>query len=152
MVENPTPINQSYGWHLQYITIIGLTIAYATFIIAFLADITLSPQLFLIKNVMSVCSAPLAVLISLLYGGICAIDRELVIPPDIQIALSADIGFHAMPAILLLIDLLFLSPPWTIAALPTLGLSGVLAVGYWAWVEQCYKHNGLYKPLYYVSW
>ena len=33
-----------------------------------------------------------------------------------------DVSFHAMPAILLTIDLLFLSPPWTIRALPYNGI------------------------------
>jgi hypothetical protein len=96
-----------------------------------------------IKNTLSLCSAPLEVLISVLYWSISAIDRELVVPPEIHIAPIADVGFHAVPSILLTIDLLFLSPPWTIAALPAMGLSSAIAVGYWAWVEQCYKHNGL---------
>lgn len=139
----PTFINDSYGWHLQYLTIIGLSIAMLTFIFGLLADITLSPQLFLIKNTLSLCSAPLEVLISILYWGISAIDKTLVVPPEIHIAPWADIGFHAMPSILLTIDLLFLSPPWTIHALPAMGLSSTLALSYWAWVDQCYKHNGL---------
>ncbi len=53
-----------------------------------------------------------------------------------------DVGFHAMPAMMLCIDLLFLSPPWTITALPAMGVSSILAFSYWFWVEQCYKHNG----------
>jgi len=66
-----------------------------------------------------------------------------VVPPEVEISLYADVGFHAMPAILLTIDLLFLSPPWTLHALPAMGLSSVLAVLYWVWVEHCYKYNGL---------
>jgi len=143
LVDFPTMINESYGWHWQYLTILGLTVAYLTFIFGFLADLTLSPTLFYIKNTLSLCSAPLEVLISVLYWSISAIDRELVVPPEIHIAPIADVGFHAVPSILLTIDLLFLSPPWTIAALPAMGLSSAIAVAYWAWVEQCYKHNGL---------
>ena len=143
LIDFPTAINESYGWHWQYLTILGLTVAHATFIFGFLADLTLSPKLFLIKNSLSLCSAPLEVLISVLYWGISAIDKHLVVPPEIHIAPIADIGFHAMPSILLTIDLLFLSPPWTIHALPAMGLSSAIAVGYWAWVEQCYKNNGL---------
>lgn len=79
----------------------------------------------------------------MLYWGISAIDKKLLVPPEIYISPYADVGFHAMPAILLTIDLLFLSPPWTINALPAMGLSSTLAVAYWAWVEQCYKYNGL---------
>ena len=144
LIDFPTIINDSYGWHWQYLTIIGLTIAMATFAFGFLADLTLSPKLFLIKNTLSLCSAPLEVVISILYWGISAIDKSLVVPPEMHIAPYADIGFHAMPSILLTIDLLFLSPPWTIHAFPAMGLSSVFAVSYWAWVEQCYKHNGLY--------
>jgi hypothetical protein len=53
-----------------------------------------------------------------------------------------DLGFHAVPAIVLLVDLLFLSPPWTITALPALALSSVIAFGYWFWIEKCYQNNG----------
>ncbi|KAE9381249.1 integral membrane protein-like protein [Stipitochalara longipes BDJ] len=149
LIDFPSHINASYGWHWQYLTILGLTVAYATFIFGLLADLTLSPKLFLIKNTLSLCSAPLEVLISILYWGICAIDRSLVVPPEIHLAPLADIGFHAAPSILLVIDLLFLSPPWTINALPAMGLSSALAVAYWAWVEQCYKYNGFYPyPLF----
>jgi hypothetical protein len=143
LIDFPTAINESYGWHWQYLTILGLTVAYATFVFGILADITLSPKLFLIKNTLSLCSAPLEVLISILYWGISAVDKTLVVPPEIHIAPLADVGFHAMPSILLVIDLLFLSPPWTIHAIPAMGLSSTIAVGYWAWVEQCYRHNGL---------
>ncbi|TVY40705.1 UPF0641 membrane protein [Lachnellula subtilissima] len=149
LVDFPTPINDSYGWHWQYLTILGLTVAYATFIFGLLADLTLSPKLFFIKNSLALCSAPLEVLISVLYWGICAIDKTLVIPPEIYIDPYADVGFHAMPAILLTVDLLFLSPPWTIHAIPAMGLSSAIAVGYWAWVEHCFKHNGFYPyPLF----
>jgi len=144
-------INDSYGWHWQYLTILGLTVAYATFVFGFLADITLSPTLFLIKNTLSLCSAPLEVLISILYWGISAYDKHLVVPPELHIAPLADVGFHAMPSIFLVVDLLFLSPPWTIDVAPTMVLSSGIAVGYWAWVEHCYSHNGFYPyPLFAV--
>ncbi|PSS27669.1 hypothetical protein M430DRAFT_131429 [Amorphotheca resinae ATCC 22711] len=98
---------------------------------------------------LALCSAPLEVLITILYWGLVAIDRRLVVPPEVEISLYADVGFHAMPAILLTIDLLFLSPPWTLHALPAMGLSSVLAVLYWVWVEHCYKYNGFYPyPLF----
>jgi hypothetical protein len=44
----------------------------------------------------------------------------------------------------LLIDLLFFSPPWSITALPAVGLSSGIAVAYYFWVEQCFKVNGFY--------
>jgi len=149
LVDFPNPVNASYGWHLQYLTIIGLSLATVTFLVALLADITLSPRLFLAKNGLSVASAPLEVLISILYWGIRSIDRKLVMPDWVRLDPRADIGFHAMPAIMLVLDLLFLSPPWTITALPSIGVSGMLAFAYWFWIEQCYQHNGWYPyPLF----
>ena len=62
--------NEAYGWHFQYLTIIGLALATATFAVALLADLTMSRRIFLVKNVLSFCSAPLEVLIALLYWGL----------------------------------------------------------------------------------
>lgn len=59
-----------------------------------------------------------------------------------QLTAIVDVGFHAVPSILLVVDLLFLSPPWTITVVPAMGISSVLAFGYWFWVELCYRHNG----------
>ncbi|KIW03252.1 uncharacterized protein PV09_05473 [Verruconis gallopava] len=139
------PINDSYGWHFQFLTIIGLTISTASFAAGFLADITLSRTLFLLKNSLSVCSAPMEVLISILYWGLRAIDPKLVVPEWApKLPLSADMGFHAAPAILMVVDLLFFSPPWTIAAAPAMALSSTIAGLYWLWVEKCYEQNKFY--------
>ncbi|KAI9809699.1 MAG: hypothetical protein M1825_000131 [Sarcosagium campestre] len=60
-----------------------------------------------------------------------------------------DIGFHAIPSALLVLDLLLLSPPWTIKFLPSLGLFVTLALLYWAWIEHCYERNKWYPyPLF----
>ncbi|KAJ5787655.1 FAR-17a/AIG1-like protein [Penicillium paradoxum] len=138
----PCAGNQAYGWHFQFLTVIGLTLSTFTFTVALLADITSSRRLFLVKNILSVCSAPLEVVISVLYWGLRLIDGRLVIPEDIFIPIHADISFHATPSVVMLIDLLLLSPPWTITALPALALSSTIAFGYWFWIEQCFSQNG----------
>ncbi|RFU31346.1 hypothetical protein B7463_g4995, partial [Scytalidium lignicola] len=149
LIDYPNYVSESYGWHWQFLTILGLTVAMMTFISGLLADLTLSPTLFALKNTLSLCSAPLEVLISILYWGISAIDRSLVVPPDLEPSTWADIGFHANPAIFLTLDLLLFSPPWTINALPAMGLSSSIAVAYWFWVEHCYSYNGWYPyPLF----
>jgi hypothetical protein len=51
------------------------------------------------------------------------------------------VSFHVVPAVVMLADLLLLSPPWTITAAPALALSGAIAFGYWFWIEKCYQHN-----------
>lgn len=147
--DNPNHINQSYGWHFQYLTIIGLSLATITFTLGLLADVTLSTRLFLFKNLLSVTSAPLETLISALYWGLRAIDPTLVVPKELELPLSADLSFHFIPTFVLLIDLLFLSPPWAIGAIPALIVSVVIAFGYWFWIEHCYSVNGFYPyPLF----
>jgi hypothetical protein len=60
------------------------------------------------------------------------------------LSFEADLSFHAVPAVALVVDLLFFSPPWTIAVLPALALSGCVAFGYWFWIERCYQFNHFY--------
>ncbi|KAH9908676.1 FAR-17a/AIG1-like protein [Xylariomycetidae sp. FL2044] len=139
-----TPIAQSYGGNYQFLTIIGLALALCTFVVGGLADLTLSPQLFKVKNVLSVCSAPLEVLVSVLYWGLCAIDKSLVFPPEFQLDFLPDFGFHAAPALFLAVDLLLLSPPWTINSYSAMALSQTLAFLYWFWVEYAKSKNGWY--------
>jgi FAR-17a/AIG1-like protein len=57
---------------------------------------------------------------------------------------SIDAGFHIVPAVVTVLDLLFFSPPWTIAALPSIALSTAIAFGYWFWIEMCFAKNGFY--------
>lgn len=149
LIGNPNEINQAYGWHFQYLTIIGLSLATATFTLGLVADTTLSRACFAAKNVLSMCAAPMELLISTLYWGLRAIDPALVVPPELELPLPADLSFHLLPTLFLLADLLLLSPPWTIAALPAAVLSVVIAFLYWFWIEWCFRHNGFYPyPLF----
>jgi len=65
--------------------------------------------------------------------------------------MSVDLSFHAVPALALVADLLFFSPPYTVAFLPAFGLSSCIAFGYWLWIERCYHYNRFYPyPLFTV--
>lgn len=130
---------------MQYLTIIGLFLAALTFTVGLLADLTLSSRLFTLKNTLSVASAPMEVLISLLYWSLRTIDQRLVLPEWAPVLdLKTDASFHAVPAIALTLDLLFFSPPYSVSVIPAFGLSSCIALAYWFWVEQCYAHNGFY--------
>jgi hypothetical protein len=76
LLFEPSPITESYGWHLQYLTIIGLTLSAITFTLGLLSDITLSPTLFRAKNILSVASAPMECLITLLYWSLRQVCRS----------------------------------------------------------------------------
>ncbi|OAX78079.1 hypothetical protein ACJ72_07615, partial [Emergomyces africanus] len=144
IIDHPNLATEAYGWHFQYLTIIGLCMAALTNLAGLAADLFLSSRLFAAKNVLLVCSAPMEVLIGILYWGLRIIDSKLVKPDWVELSTEADIGFHAIPAIVLTIDLLYLSPPWSIGALPSIGLASFIAFGYWFWVEKCYQYNGWY--------
>lgn len=139
-----TPMSGAFGGHYQFLTIIGLSLALCTFVIGFIADLTLSPILFDAKNLLAVCSAPLEVLITVLFWGLCAIDKSLVFPPDSELDFLPNFGFHGSPGLFLTVDLLLLSPPWTINGFAAATLSQTLAFLYWFWVEYCYRQNGWY--------
>ena len=55
-----------------------------------------------------------------------------------------DLGFHFFPALLLSVDYVLYSPPWTIRPFHALLLSAAIAFGYWFWVEACHARNGFY--------
>ncbi|KAL5415495.1 hypothetical protein PMIN03_002622 [Paraphaeosphaeria minitans] len=151
LVDNPNIINDSFGWHLQYLTILGLSISTTCFSIGLLADMTASQQLFTLKNYLALVAAPIEIIISMLYWGLRAIDQELVIPPDLPTPpIMADLGFHLFPTLLLSLDALFLSPPWPTspmnprASALSLMTSTFIAFLYWFWIELCYSHNEFY--------
>ena len=91
----------------------------------------------------------MSLLITLLYFSLRLIDPELVVPAELELPLPTDLSFHLNPTAFLLIDILLLSPPWTISAVPAMVLSSCIALGYWFWVEACYAKNGFYPyPLF----
>ena len=55
-----------------------------------------------------------------------------------------DVGLHLVPSVVMIVDILFFSPPWTINSLHAIGLTSGIAIAYWFWVEECYRHNGFY--------
>lgn len=157
--------NLSYGWHLQFLTIIGISISTLCFAFGLLADITsssssvptaaaaaadtpappsprtFSDHCFTAKNYLSLIAAPIEIVISILYWGLRAIDTGLVVPPDLPLPpLGADLCFHLVPAVVLGIDAILLSPPWPTspmnpqAPLVTLGVSTGVAFAYWWWI------------------
>jgi hypothetical protein len=63
------------------------------------------------------------------------VDPALVVPKELELPLGVDLSFHLAPALFLLVDLLLLSPPWTINFVPALGLSTGIAFAYWFWIE-----------------
>ncbi|KAM5355816.1 hypothetical protein ACJ41O_002462 [Fusarium nematophilum] len=144
-----TPFSAAYGWHFQFLTIIGLTASLVAFSLGILADLTLNRTLFQAKNAVAVLATPLEVVISILYWGLRFIDPKLLMPDEFHLGTLPDVGFHLAPAVFLSLDLILLSPPWTVPAYGIMAISTVVAFAYWYWVELCFSHNGWYPyPLF----
>ncbi|KAL2883634.1 hypothetical protein SGCOL_000778 [Colletotrichum sp. CLE4] len=138
-------ISMGFGGNYQHLTNIGLILSFVTFVTGLLADLTLSPSLFAVKNALATTAAPLEVLISILYWGIRSIDKRLLIPEGFELHWLPDVGFHLVPAVVLSLDLVLFSPPWTIRAYSAMAISMIFAFLYWGWVELCFSRNGWYE-------
>jgi hypothetical protein len=141
------PIHNGFGGHYQFLTFIALSISAITFAVGLLADAFHSEQLFALKSILSVCATPLEVLVSILYWPLRAFDKSLVMPPGHELPFIPDFGFHAVPAILLTLDFMLLSPPWPIKAYNAMTLDSVLVFLYWGWIEYCFSVNRWWDTL-----
>ncbi|KAK9898777.1 hypothetical protein P389DRAFT_193797 [Cystobasidium minutum MCA 4210] len=147
-LKTPSPIanfiQNQYGTWYQFLTVLGLCCAMGSMAVATLKDLLPQVKAFdVVKNSLGIVSVPLEGLISVLYWGLRAYDPKLLVPPDprYQIPLVMDLSLHALPALLLWIDFLFLSPPFSAASSPIL-LSSLLTTGYACWMEHCARING----------
>ncbi|KAJ8098829.1 FAR-17a/AIG1-like protein [Lipomyces tetrasporus] len=140
------PINKSYGGQLQFLTILGVVGSYITVTIGLLANIVGSPFLLRVKNSLLVLSAPVEVLISILYGSISLVNRELLVPKSVTFFMppQMDFALHGAPAILLVIDFLYFSPNWTTSPLAVLTIYSSAGVAYWMWVHRTYAVNNYF--------
>ena len=82
LVDYPNPANEAYGWHFQFLTIIGLTLAFLTFLCGVVADLSGSPRVFFAKNALLFCSTPLEVLVTILYWGLRSV--SFVLKPSVE--------------------------------------------------------------------
>lgn len=53
-------------------------------------------------------------------------------------------GFHLFPCIILLVDVLFFSPPWKVGSSLALAWIGGVFTCYWVWLKVCFEINGFW--------
>ncbi|KAF4962745.1 hypothetical protein FSARC_9193 [Fusarium sarcochroum] len=136
--------SRSFGWYFQLLTVLGLATSWITFLLGLLGDLAPCDGIFRAKNAISVLATPLEVLIAVLYWSIRLHDPALLMPEDLVIDPLPDLGFHLVPAVLLVLDFVLLSPQATITTRSMISLSTILAVLYWCWIELCFYQNGWY--------
>ncbi|CAH0038445.1 unnamed protein product [Clonostachys solani] len=142
--KGTNPLRKGFGGPYKFLTIIALLLSTITFVIGFLADVLNVQPLFKAKSYMSLCATPVELLITIFYWTLYAIDRTKLTPPGHQLPLSHDLGLHAVPTIMLLVDLLILSPPWPINGRTAFVLDLAIAFSYWGWIEYCFSIVGWY--------
>jgi hypothetical protein len=135
------PVHNGFGGHYQFLTFIALTMSAITFGLGLLADVLRDEHIFALKNTLSVCATPLEVLVSILYWPLRVYDKILVMPHGYELPFIPDFGFHAMPAIMLALDFMLLSPPSSIKAYNAMTLELMLVFLYWGWIEYCFSIN-----------
>jgi hypothetical protein len=134
------PLHKGVGGSCQFLTIIALLMATLTFFVGLLGDIYSNRQLSAFRYALSVCATPLEVLIGIGYWGIYAIDKTKVTPPGHGIALLPNLGLHAVPAVMLTLDMLT-GPAWPIKTSTVVFLDTAFFLLYWAWLEYCFSYN-----------
>lgn len=145
-------INNSYGWHFQYLTILGLSLALLTMMVSLISDILPSVTIIRdIKGTISCLAVPVESSISILYWTIHAIDPALLLPPDAPyIDPFTDMTLHLFPTVFLWADMLLFAPMPTVEGRGVLYhpqpllLTGLFAASYSLWIEKTKKENGYY--------
>ncbi|CEI70835.1 hypothetical protein FVEN_g688 [Fusarium venenatum] len=136
--------SRSFGWYFQLLTVVGLALSLVTFSLGLIADLAPGSIISEAKDAIAVLATPLEVLIAVLYWSIRMHDPSLLMPEDLIIDPLPDLGFHLVPAVLLILDFVLWSPRATITTRSMMSLSTVLAVVYWCWIELCFYKNGWY--------
>ncbi|TFK77069.1 hypothetical protein BDN72DRAFT_754561 [Pluteus cervinus] len=158
-------ISSQYGGHFQFLTIHGLLLAWITMVSGSILDLFPSvPFLKGAKRLFSMLSMPLSITISSIYWTLMAVFPALLLPPTnvppldaspagheevplLRIPLSIDLGLHAVPAIVLLVDFFAFETKYSRKAVMVESwiLAGIYASFYASWAEFCATHNdGIY--------
>ncbi|THH26947.1 hypothetical protein EUX98_g7242 [Antrodiella citrinella] len=151
------------GGHFQFLTILGLAVAFVTMLLSMLAD--LAPVLTLVKRTkraVFMIAMPLAVVISTIYWTLLFVCPQLILREDesldtepsssveaptfTRIPLQMDIALHAVPAISLLLDFFLLERKYSTKHAVYGGFIVAASSGIWYswWVEECGKYNGIF--------
>lgn len=147
LYESRTLINESYGSHFQYLTILGLCASLLTQFVGVLS-VFFARSSFLrgLKKRLNLLAAPTELLISLLYWSIKSIDPKLLIDPKINATLPqwVDLSIHVYPAIVEVLDVLFYTSRFNTSSISVFTLFSVITGLYWSWVHHTFSKNGFF--------
>ncbi|KAF2497381.1 hypothetical protein BU16DRAFT_616033 [Lophium mytilinum] len=146
LYSHPNKINQGFGGHYQFLTNITLVLATAASALGAL-EILNAPRLIQnLKAQILFLATPLSLLITLTYWPLYhfrpALLKDTTIAPFAP--LKKDIGFHLLPALFLLVDVINFTPRrYAPSLVRSLGVFGTFLGGYAAWLWLCWRMNGI---------
>lgn len=152
--KNPSRVNTAYGWHFQMFTILTLTLAYLQFVFCALSDaVPSSDVLRSAKRTLLLIAAPCETLVSTLYWPIKLYDATLLAPKELiaLFPMHADLSMHAVPTILLLIEIFCFSEAFETENGNALLAYAVYGTSYYFWTERNARLNGWYPyPMFVI--
>ncbi|KAF2803516.1 uncharacterized protein BDZ99DRAFT_576008 [Mytilinidion resinicola] len=146
LYSHPNKINQGFGGHYQFLTNITLVLAAAASVLGAL-EILNAPRLIQsLKARILFLATPLSLLITATYWPLYllrpAVLKDTTIAPFAP--LKKDIGFHLLPALFVLADVINFTPRrYAPSPLRALGVFGTFLGGYGAWLWLCWSKNGI---------
>jgi FAR-17a/AIG1-like protein len=144
-------ISRAFGSQFVFLTVLGLVASYVVQVLGIVAAVTGSRFTKSLKDGLNKLSAPLELVISILYWSIKAYDPKLLINEEIQerIPLWVDVSIHLLPSAVGSLDALFFSSRWRTSFVSIVSQFSVCALAYWHWVDYAYSYNGFYPyPLF----
>ncbi|KAH9952158.1 FAR-17a/AIG1-like protein [Amylocystis lapponica] len=161
-------IRQQKGGHSQYLTILGLGIAWLTMVFGFGADLLPAVTVFRrIKRTLFMIAMPIAVVVSSIYWGLLLFAPDMILQPvnvsinpdqisvpsssDMapnlwRIPLPVDLALHASPVISLVVDFFFFEVKYSRREAVSGGFAvcNIAGLVYGSWVEWLATYNGFF--------
>lgn len=148
LYQSRTIINESYGSHFQYLTVLGLCASLLAQTVSLFSVLTGSrlSVLVAVKKRLNFIAAPAELLISMLYWSLRAVDPQLLIDPKIDALLPqwVDLSIHVYPAFVETVDVLFFTSRYRNSSVSAFTLFLAITALYWKWVHHTFSMNGFF--------
>lgn len=145
-VEDSSPISKLYGGHFIFLTVWGLALSFVQSVVAAFAVFSGLRTVYALSNYLLMLSAPVELLITMLYWTINLVNPTLVLDPAvIQLPLAVDLQIHLWPAILQLLQAIWVPYSlWYAGKVGPFIAFGSLTIVFWLWTSYTYSINGVY--------
>jgi hypothetical protein len=129
-----SPTAASFGWHFQYLTVLGLLLTAITLLASMLNSDA--------KQLLLGVTVPVESLVTSMYWSLALYDPALVVlDASIGIPLLVDLCFHLFPFLAVATELFVYTPEFKASQVHVVVLS-VLSVVYGVWAHVCFYMNG----------